>query len=453
VSGGRPGAQPSPREDRTGPGTAGRPGRWLSRRAFLGTAALGTAAVGGAAVGTAAVGGAAVSGALAGGMLAGTRERPADRAPAPARGFHGVHQAGVLEPPAPHGLLAAFRCVDPNRAALAATLRALSVELADLVGGRPVPAADAELPPVDNGVLAEVTDPGLVATLSVGASLFDDRYGLAARKPRELVTMPFLANDRLDPARTHGDLLLVLQGREPDVCLHALRRAMRRTRSGLVLHWMLEAFTRPDAKPRVGQTQSRNLLGFKDGTANPDAANAGLMDDLVWTSTEDEPTEPSWTAGGTYQAVRVIRMFVEHWDRTSLAEQEQIMGRHKVSGAPLGRAAETDVPAYADDPGGDRTPLDAHIRLANPRTPQSERQVLLRRGLSYSRGVDGSGHLDQGLAFISYQRRLTHFLAASERLKGEPLEEYVQPEGGGFFFVLPGVSRDGDWLGRSLLEG
>ena len=412
-------------------------GRWLSRRAFLGTAALGTAAVGGA---------------VAGGALASAREGPVASPPSPPRGFRGVHQAGVLEAPAPHGLLAAFRCVDADRTALAATLRTLSLELEDLVAGRPAPPVDAELPPVDNGVLDEVTDPGLVATLSVGASLFDARYGLAARKPRELVTMPFLANDRLDPERSHGDLLLVLQGKEPDVCLHALRRAMRRTRAGLVLHWMLEAFTRPDAKPRVGQTQSRNLLGFKDGTANPDAADASLMDDLVWTSTADSG-EPAWTAGGTYQAVRVIRMFVEHWDRTSLAEQEQIMGRRKVSGAPLGAGAETDLPAYADDPEGDRTPLDAHIRLANPRTPQVAKQVLLRRGFSYSRGVDGAGTLDQGLAFVSYQRRLAHFLAASERLKGEPLEEYIQPEGGGFFFVLPGVTRDGDWLGRTLLEG
>jgi deferrochelatase/peroxidase EfeB len=425
------------------PPAPARPGRWLSRRAFLGTAALGTAAVGTAAVG----------GAVAGGTLADARERPADPPAAP-RGFRGVHQAGVLEAPAAHGLLAAFRCVDEDRAALARTLRALSAELEDLVDGRPAPKTDVQLPPEDNGVLAEVTDPGLVATLSVGASLFDDRYGLAARKPRELTPMPFLANDRLDPERTHGDLLLVLQGKEPDVCLHALRRAMRRTRAGLVLQWVLEAFTRPDAKPRVGQTQSRNLLGFKDGTANPDAADAARMDDLVWTSTRDgEPAEPSWMAGGTYQAVRVIRMFVEHWDRASLAEQERIIGRHKVTGAPLGGRAETDVPAFADDPDGGRMPLDAHIRLANPRTPEVERQVLLRRGFSYSRGMDGNGHLDQGLAFISYQRRLAHFLAASERLKGEPLEEYIQPEGGGFFFVLPGVTRDGDWLGRTLLEG
>ena len=306
-------------------------------------------------------------------------------------------------------------------------------------------------------MLEEVTDPGLMATVSVGASLFDDRYGLADRKPRELVTMPFLANDRLDPARSHGDVLLALQGKEPDVCVHALRRVMRRTRSGLVLKWMQDTFTRPDAIPKLGQTQSRNLLGFKDGTANPDADDEALMNTLVWTSTADTaPTapdrEPAWTVGGTYQVVRIIRMLVERWDRASLDEQEEIFGRHKVSGAPLSGRHETDVPDYADDPDGEVIPLTAHIRLANPRDHRTKDKVLVRRGMSYSRGVDSAGLLDQGLAFVSYQRRLSHFLEAQERLKGEPLEEYIRPEGGGFFYVLPGVVEIGDWLGRSLIE-
>jgi deferrochelatase/peroxidase EfeB len=406
----------------------------LSRRAFLGTAALGAAAVGGATVG-------GVRLASAG----------ADAGPPPVRGFRGVHQAGVLEHPAPHGLMAAFTCVDTDRAGLARTMRELSDELDALVSGRVPPETDPALPPPDSGVLAEVTEPGLVATLSVGASLFDGRYGLAARKPRELVRMPFLANDRLDPARSHGDLLLVLQGKEPDVCVHALRRVMRRTRAGLVLHWLQDTFTRPDAKPKVGETQSRNLLGFKDGTANPDAADKALMDRLVWTSPADG-SEPPWTAGGTYQVVRVIRMLVERWDRAALTEQEAIIGRHKVTGAPLSGTRETELPVFADDPDGERTPMDAHIRLANPRDASSAGKELVRRGMSYSRGIDGAGLLDQGLAFVSYQRRLSHFLEANDRLRGEPLEEYVRPEGGGFFFVLPGVVREGDWLGRSLLE-
>jgi deferrochelatase/peroxidase EfeB len=417
----------------------------LSRRAFLGTAALGTVVVGGAAAGGIKL------------TSAGHRQDDDDAPdPAPPRGFRGDHQIGVLEHPRPHGLLAAFTCVDESREALAATFRGMSQELDGLMSGRPPAATDPALPPPDSGVLDEVTDPGLMATVSVGASLFDDRYGLADRKPRELVTMPFLANDRLDPARSHGDVLLALQGKEPDVCVHALRRVMRRTRSGLVLKWMQDTFTRPDAIPKVGQTQSRNLLGFKDGTANPNAADDSLMNTLVWTSPADtEPTaqgrEPTWTAGGTYQVVRVIRMMVERWDRASLDEQEAIFGRRKVSGAPLSGRQETDLPEYGNDPDGEVTPLTAHIRLANPRDERTRDKVLVRRGMSYSRGVDSAGLLDQGLAFVSYQRRLSHFLEAQERLKGEPLEEYIRPEGGGFFYVLPGVVEIGDWLGRSLL--
>lgn len=421
-------------------------GARLSRRAFLGTAALGTVVVGGAAAGGIKIASA--------GQDSADEEEPQ---PVPPRGFRGYHQIGVLEHPRPHGLLAAFACVDGNRQALADTFRGLSEEIDGLLSGRVPPETDPALPPPDSGVLQEVTDPGLMVTVSVGASLFDDRYGLADRTPRELVTMPFLANDRLDPERSHGDVLIALQGKEPDVCVHALRRVMRRTRSGLVLKWMQDTFTRPDAIPKLGQTQSRNLLGFKDGTANPNADDEPLMNTLVWTQTADAAQnamgrEPAWTVGGTYQVVRLIRMMVERWDRAALDEQEEIFGRHKVSGAPLSGRQETDIPDYANDPDGEVIPLTAHIRLANPRDHRTADKVLVRRGMSYSRGVDSAGLLDQGLAFVSYQRRLSHFLEAQERLKGEPLEEYIRPEGGGFFYVLPGVVEIGDWLGRSLIE-
>jgi deferrochelatase/peroxidase EfeB len=325
----------------------------------------------------------------------------------------------------------------------------LTDEIRGLMSGEPPEVRAPAYPPVDSGILgAEPPADDLSVVVSVGASLFDERYGLSGARPRELVQMPFLANDRLDPDRSHGDLLVSLEAGHPDTLQFALRQVMRRTRRHLVLRWMVDGYAR-GSSGSAGSTQ-RNLMGFKDGTANLDPTAPAVMDRHVWVGPGDG--EPDWAVGGSYQAVRVIRMLVEFWDRTRLSEQEAIIGRHKASGAPLGARREHAEPDFAGDPEGRVTPLDAHIRLANPRTEEAEDSLILRRGFSYTRGFDGAGQLDQGLAFVSYQRSLQRgFLAVQERLTGEPLEEYTVPEGGGFFFALPGApSRDGH-LAEALL--
>jgi deferrochelatase/peroxidase EfeB len=114
---------------------------------------------------------------------------------------------------------------------------------------------------------------------------------------------------------------------------------------------------------------------------------------------------------------------------------------------------ETDVPDFAKDPDGKVTRLDAHIRLANPRTAESQKNLILRRPFNYSNGVTKNGQLDQGLLFIAYQSDLERgFITVQKRLDGEPLEEYIKPVGGGYFFVLPGARDSGDYLGRELVE-
>ncbi|MGP0757066.1 Dyp-type peroxidase, partial [Escherichia coli] len=159
------------------------------------------------------------------------------------------------------------------------------------------------------------------------------------------------------------------------------------------------------------------------------------------------------TIGGSYQAVRLIQFRVEFWDRTPLKEQQTIFGRDKQTGAPLGMLHEHDVPDYASDPEGKVIALDSHIRLANPRTAESESSLMLRRGYSYSLGVTNSGQLDMGLLFVCYQHDLEKgFLTVQKRLNGEALEEYVKPIGGGYFFALPGVKDANDYLGSALLR-
>ncbi len=401
----------------------------LSRRSFL---------AGGLGVGAAAA-------------LTGCAPAPPHSAPPRYLAFEGAHQTGITAQPVPaRGLMAAFGTQAGDRAGLDRMFRELTDEIRGLMSGRPPQPRDPAYPAVDSGVLG-ATPPAdnLSVVVSVGASLFDGRYGLADRQPVELVTMPFLANDRLDPKGSHGDLLLTLEGQHPDTLQFALRQLMRRTRDSLVLRWMVEGYSRGSETATSGGT-ARNLLGFKDGTANLELTDAALLDRLVWVA-ESDP-EPDWAVGGSYHVARVIRMFVEFWDRTPLAEQEAIIGRHKVSGAPLSRAQERDEPTFANNPTDTFTPEDAHIRLANPRTPETEENRILRRGFSFTRGFDGSGQLDQGLAFVCYQRSLNRgFVAVQTRLAGEPLEEYVLPVGGGYFFALPGVPSQDRHLADALL--
>ena len=189
-------------------------------------------------------------------------------------------------------------------------------------------------------------------------------------------------------------MLLTISSAHEDVNLFALRQLMRATRGTMALHWMLDGYNRrTEAGP--GEAGVRNLMGFVDGTANLHPEDDAVMDRYVWVQAADG--EPAWATGGSYHVVRVIRMFVEFWDRTKLSEQEALIGRRKVDGAPLDGAKETDIPNFAADPDGKRTPLDAHIRLANPRTAETDKDLILRRGLSFSRGFDGGGPPRPGL--------------------------------------------------------
>ncbi|MHA3026476.1 iron uptake transporter deferrochelatase/peroxidase subunit [Chromohalobacter israelensis] len=378
---------------------------------------------------------------------------PTSTATTDAYPFHGTHQQGIVTPRPANGMIVACDVLARDRDGLEQLLRTLTERIAFLTRGGTYPQGDPRYPPADSGILGPSIAPdGLTVTVSLGASLFDARFGLADVKPRHLQRMTGFPNDALDPSRCHGDMSLQICAHTHDTTVHALRDILKHTPGGLMVRWKQEG-TVPVMPPSdTGPTPSaRNYLGFRDGTANPDTADTALMDALVWTGHDSE--EPAWTRGGSYQVVRLIRNFVERWDRAPLAEQEAIFGRCKDSGAPLAGGTEYDIPDYSDDPDGQVTPLDAHIRLANPRTPGFEKHRILRRPFNYSNAVEANGQLDMGLLFIVYQADLeAGFITVQKRLNGEPLEEYIKPVGGGYFFTLPGVIDENDFLGRGLLE-
>lgn len=278
------------------------------------------------------------------------------------------HQPGVLAPSPAAAAVAAFDVTARDRAELTATLRAVS----------------------SRG-----------ATVAVGASLFDGRFGL--RKPRLLSTMPAFRSDVLEPQWCHGDLLLQALADTPEQV-----DAMLADVPGMTPRWRINGRQQPEG---------RNPFGFKEGAGNPETP-------AVWVTPADD--EPPWCVGGTYQVVRLIRLAMPTWDHKSTEDQERVFGRTKA----------TDVELAS-------LPVDSHIRRARP---VDEKHRILRRGYPFT---DEPGQL-----FICYQRDLEQgFAATQRRLAGEELEKYVLPFGGGYFFALPGV--DGtmeDYLGRSMVE-
>jgi len=367
--------------------------------------------------------------------------------------YYGLHQAGIITPQQASMMLVAFDVLATDKADLERLFRLLDNRIAFLTkGGKAPQVANPKLPPMDSGILGDDIYPdNLTITVSVGHSLFDDRYGLQAHKPLKLQQMTRFPNDALDSSLCHGDLLLQICANSNDTVIHALRDIIKHSPDLLSVRWRREGFISDHAARSKGKETPVNLLGFKDGTANPDTRDQSLMDEILWVSADQR--EPAWAVNGSYQAARIIQFHVEFWDRTPLQEQQTIFGREKDSGAPLGMTNEHDVPDYASDPEGNITPLDAHIRLANPRTPETQSSLMLRRGYSYSLGVSNAGQLEMGLLFVCYQHDLEKgFLTVQKRLNGEALEEYIKPVGGGYFFVLPGVPDDKHYLGQSLIE-
>src|SRR2546429_242379 len=295
--------------------------------------------------------------------------------------FYGIYPAGIITPAQDPLAVGTMNVVEGGpRADLRGLLHVWAGAAARMPGGHLVGEEnEPNAPPVDTGEAVGSPVSRLTITIGYGPSLFDDRFGLAGRKPSALADLPPLPNENLDPDYTGGDLCIQACADNPLVAFHAVRN-LARIGMGVVAHnWMELGFGRTSTTS-TAQATPRNLLGFKDGTRNIQAQHTELLNQYVWVGGE---TDQPWLRGGSYLVARKIRMFVENWDRDYLRDQENVIGRAKVSGAPLSGGSEFSTPDLtangADRPG---IPADAHIRLASPE--HNGGVHIPRRGYSFT---------------------------------------------------------------------
>jgi deferrochelatase/peroxidase EfeB len=425
----------------------------LSRRRLIG--ASGSAAVAGI-----------VAGATAGYAVTRADDAPAASAPASTAGavalaldaaipFRGVHQAGIVTPAQDRLHFVALDVVTKDPAQLrdlletwtrAAERMTAGAEAAPggLVGGGPNRA------PEDTGEAYGLPASGLTITIGYGPSLFDERFGLASKKPAALKELPAFAGDQLDPRRSGGDLCIQACANDPQVAVHAVRNLVRLGFGVVAVRWSQLGFGRTSSTS-TAQATPRNLFGFKDGTDNLKAEQPEDLAQHVWVAEDDETGGGAWMAGGSYLVARRIRMHIEVWDRTSLQEQEDVIGRDKKEGAPLGRAKEFDEPDFATKgpDGRPAIPVDAHVRLAHASHLGGIR--LLRRGYNFTDGSDGVGHLDAGLFFLAFMRDPDQQFVLMQRAlaRSDKLNEYIEHNGSAVFACPPGLA-DGEHWGQAL---
>lgn len=407
--------------------------RGVSRRGFLGGLGL--------------TGAGAVVGAVAGASLAGADavDESAETTP-----FFGPRQAGITTPAQQRMMFGAFDVTGAGKAQLQELLATWTAAAALMTRGEPVGPTEAApgSPPVDTGEAVGLGPSGLTITVGFGASLFDDRFGLADRLPDALAPLPPLPGDTvLDPEISGGDLCVQACAADPQVAFHVLRNFARMGRGIVTLRWMQEGFGRASSTSADQQTP-RNLFGFKDGTNNTKTDDE--FRDWVWVDQGDQP----WMRDGSYLVTRKIAMSIETWDSDNIADQERVFGRVKGSGAPLGHTGEFDAIDLAARGSDGKPAIDpnSHVALAHPDSNGGVK--LLRRSYNYTGGVNpATGHLDAGLFFIAYQRDPHTQFAAMQRQLGrrDNLNEYIKHLSSSVFACPPGVRGEDDYWGKGLL--
>lgn len=352
--------------------------------------------------------------------------------------FFGRHQAGIATPPQEHLVLAAFDLDAHDANTLRELLLDWSLAASRMTDGQAATESRSDL----LGPATPRAASSLTITFGFGETVFhkgsEDRLGLGKHKPDQLSPLPYFRGDALGQDTSGGDLCVQACADDAYIATAAIHTLARAAAGAASLRWTQRGFR---GATQAGERDPRNLMGFKDGTANVDASDAAAMRRSVWAN---DPATP-WMTDGTYLVVRRIRMLLDSWDALSLEGQERAIGRAKATGTPLGATSPDQRPNLEATLNGQPTiPQTAHIRLAAP--TQGDGPPPLRRSYSFNDDLDKTtGQLDVGLLFISFQRNpTTQFTPIQQRLAtNDALSDHLQTTASAVFACPPGAQASG----------
>ena len=228
------------------------------------------------------------------------------------------------------------------------------------------------------------------------------------RSPRHLAARPFVAIEgakHTAPA-TPGDLFFHIRAEREDLCFEFER---------LLLDQLGSSVTVADEVVGFRYFDSRDLLGFVDGTANPTGHDIGAS---TLVGSEDQAF-----AGGSYLVVQKYLHQMQPWARLAKDEQERIIGREIVSNVEL-----------PDATSGQKS----HKTLATIVDDDGTEHDILRDNMPFGR----PGQREFGTYFIGYSRRLWVTEKMLQRMfVGEPagsydrLLDFSTPHPGATFFA------------------
>jgi putative iron-dependent peroxidase len=206
----------------------------------------------------------------------------------------------------------------------------------------------------------------LTLVTGIGSAAWDRLFG--APRPAELHPFKALAGPVHSAPSTPGDLLFHIRSHRPDLCFELTQRLMERLGGHVRLADEVYGFRSFD---------QRDLLGFVDGTENPEGEAAA---DAVIVGDEDAAF-----AGGAYVIVQKYVHDLAGWDALTIEQQELAMGRTKLSDLEL---ADEDKPP------------DAHIALTVIEGPDGEELQIVRYNMPFGRAAAR----EFGTYFIGYSR-------------------------------------------------